>query len=285
MPKPQSTAQSSPRMWGCFYGFPVYRQIAQVFPTHVGVFPGQSHWDSVRPCLPHACGGVSLKPWHPSTVSPSSPRMWGCFCVAEKNHISDRVFPTHVGVFPILAAKPLRLVSLPHACGGVSAFATGVRANIASSPRMWGCFLLYYPVLLFSAVFPTHVGVFLCSAGCCGAAMGLPHACGGVSGFRRHTASGTWSSPRMWGCFWGDIDSLLWSLGLPHACGGVSESKKFFPLLYVSSPRMWGCFLGTNDVGNLTAVFPTHVGVFLLRIIALVILRSLPHACGGVSFP
>ena len=184
MPKPQSTAQSSPRMWGCFYGFPVYRQIAQVFPTHVGVFPGQSHWDSVRPCLPHACGGVSLKPWHPSTVSPSS-------------------------------------------------------------PRMWGCFLLYYPVLLFSAVFPTHVGVFLCSAGCCGAAMGLPHACGGVSGFRRHTASGTWSSPRMWGCFWGDIDSLLWSLGLPHACGGVSGA-----ILIPCCGRL---------------VFPTHVGVFLGR--------------------
>ena len=32
--------KSSPRTWGCFYGFPVYRQIAQVFPTHVGVFLG-----------------------------------------------------------------------------------------------------------------------------------------------------------------------------------------------------------------------------------------------------
>ena len=111
------------------------------------------------------------------------------------------------------------------------------------------------------------------------------------------------SSPRMWGCFClcyrspGEHRVFPTHVGvfltllsgstilrcLPHACGGVSESKKFFPLLYVSSPRMWGCFLGTNDVGNLTAVFPTHVGVFPLEGALQVAQKCLPHACGGVS--
>ena len=70
---------SSPRSWGCFLPPRPQDGDALVFPTLVGVFPGQGevllpHWR-----LPHARGGVSKK--GPRLVSGvrSSPRSWGCF--------------------------------------------------------------------------------------------------------------------------------------------------------------------------------------------------------------
>ena len=70
---------SSPRTWGCFYGFPVYRQIAQVFPTHVGVFPASRPVSGEPSSLPHARGGVSIFGRGGDLDPRSSPRTWGCF--------------------------------------------------------------------------------------------------------------------------------------------------------------------------------------------------------------
>ncbi len=111
------------------------------------------------------------------------------------------VFPTPVGVFPVLRKAINAADGLPHARGGVSAPITCVTDDVASSPRPWGCFLLQTTESEFYGVFPTPVGVFLArfsaSAGFCG----LPHARGGVSlqnGDHHHF---TVSSPRPWGCF------------------------------------------------------------------------------------
>ncbi len=46
---------------------------------------------------------------------------------------------------------------------------------------------------------------------------------------------------------------------------------------------MWGCFLRNNGETELHRVFPTHVGVFLIRQFADIQRKGLPHACGGVS--
>ena len=46
---------------------------------------------------------------------------------------------------------------------------------------------------------------------------------------------------------------------------------------------MWGCFLGASSPPRFLRVFPTHVGVFLVRIQRIHISSCLPHACGGVS--
>ena len=52
----------------------------------------------------------------------------------------------------------------------------------------------------------------------------------------------------------------------------------------MSSPRAWGCFRHYADAGNLRAVFPTCVGVFLWTPVADMMLTGLPHVRGGVSF-
>ena len=95
-----SVLGSSPRSWGCFCSLACRCHACAVFPTLVGVFPGQGevllpHWR-----LPHARGGVSKK--GPRLVSGvrSSPRSWGCFPCIDHAFIIRSVFPTLVGVFP-----------------------------------------------------------------------------------------------------------------------------------------------------------------------------------------
>ena len=87
----------------------------------------------------------------------------------------------HVGVFLIAVAVVLPLLSLPHACGGVSMIRKWIELQHTSSPCMWGCFYNqnYYQIKLF--VFPMHVGVFLNLHNQRGLLKSLPHACGGVS--------------------------------------------------------------------------------------------------------
>ena len=152
-------------------------------------------------------------------------------------------------------------------------------------------------------VFPTHVGVFLSSLTPEEDRAGVPHARGGVSHVRqlhRHILA---SSPRTWGCFCPDLASiipgrvfpthvgvfpstaaLLTSIrSLPHARGGVSDRTYRSPCRKWSSPRTWGCFYSLEARRNRDAVFPTHVGVFLVQCLADKASGGLPHARGGVS--
>ena len=132
---------SSPRMWGCFRSCATASGAASVFPTHVGVFLRLLSKAFMPSGLPHACGGVSFARLSHCQQEPSSPRMWGCFWDHFRARIRRRVFPTHVGVFPIPHRNDERRTRLPHACGGVS------YTHLSASES--------------SMVFPTHVGVFL----------------------------------------------------------------------------------------------------------------------------
>ncbi len=172
---------SSPRTWGCFYIVTVEKIAAEVFPTHVGVFLTGGSLKVSLQSLPHARGGVSVvkrrtrlrggsspRTWGVSVSiftqaigAQSSPRTWGCFQRGVKNRLGDRVFPTHVGVFPIVSRLSVTLTGLPHACGGVSYADDEGYFNAKSSPRMWGCFFVYPVHRKRRIVFPTHVGVFL----------------------------------------------------------------------------------------------------------------------------
>lgn len=111
------------------------------------------------------------------------------------------------------------------------------------------------------------------------------------------------SSPRTWGCFYHPYRAALrrrvfpthvgvfppaFSKGmaamcLPHARGGVSDGAGLRLPGQGASPRTWGCFHTSLRRGRTQYVFPTHVGVFLRRLIAVMISGSLPHARGGVS--
>ena len=133
-------AESSPRLWGCFFLAPYGLAPLFVFPTPVGVFlllhGRRQHPES----LPHACGGVSGPCWPIFAVCMSSPRLWGCFCVLDGSTYKCRVFPTPVGVFPTMRLWSTSMPCLPHACGGVSNGHKIKLKHIRSSPRLWGCF-------------------------------------------------------------------------------------------------------------------------------------------------
>ena len=152
---------SSPRPWGCFSAkhssssdfdaLPHARGGVSttpsttsgtelLFPTPVGVFPiRRITRQSLRP-LPHARGGVSHFIREFVRYSLSSPRPWGCFPFKLANKFGFVLFPTPVGVFPIRRDTTKRLLSLPHARGGVSLPTTFQPGEIFSSPHPWGCF-------------------------------------------------------------------------------------------------------------------------------------------------
>ncbi|STV09388.1 Domain of uncharacterised function (DUF2825) [Klebsiella pneumoniae] len=193
------------------------------------------------------------------------------------------VFPTHVGVFPAAAVTPPGATCLPHARGGVSTDLRQLGETMTSSPRTWGCFYTQEKQNL--------------------RLIRLPHARGGVSGRRDLEIEQHESSPRTWGCFLAQhrpdplprvfpthvgvfppaFSKGMAAMCLPHARGGVSDGAGLRLPGQGASPRTWGCFHTSLRRGRTQYVFPTHVGVFLRRLIAVMISGSLPHARGGVS--
>ena len=73
------------------------------------------------------------------------------------------------------------------------------------------------------------------------------------------------------------------AVSLPHARGGVSSIVLTMLITVTSSPRTWGCFSTGKGPVLVYAVFPTHVGVFLLCRRMFLPVYGLPHARGGVS--
>ena len=215
----------------------------------------------------------------------------------------NKVFPTHVGVFPFSTDDPVYLVGLPHARGGVSDAIFCQDNGYESSPRTWGCFSLCPLARRSGSVFPTHVGVFPPGSGDFDTFRRLPHARGGVSVVYVRPFTAETSSPRTWGCFSScqratlirrvfpthvgvflvdHFDSLT-SRSLPHARGGVSGIRVTGSGLAESSPRTWGCFHPASLVLPHAKVFPTHVGGFPVLFRKFRRRICLPHARGGVS--
>ncbi len=136
-----------------------------------------------------------------------------------------------------------------------------------------------------TVVFPTHVGVFLLGLLTPNQKKSLPHARGGVSTMIYEIEQQIESSPRTWGCFrwkaWRKLAGIVFPThvgvfllrstihpdfpSLPHARGGVSKVSRKTGRPRQSSPRTWGCFPSLSTSRRASIVFPTHVGVFLVR--------------------
>ncbi len=193
--------------------------------------------------------------------------------------------------------------SLPHAGGGVSDVQCNRRLRWLSSPRRWGCFLVFQPNPRNGGVFPTQVGVFPMPTPFIGRAQRLPHAGGGVSELIIDVEDTEQSSPRRWGCFQTAaiiaahhpvfptqvgvflqtrLDIAI-QRRLPHAGGGVSVKHDGCHPYSWSSPRRWGCFQSGDGVFQCVHVFPTQVGVFLPAPLTVSVINCLPHAGGSVS--
>ena len=131
--------------------------------------------------LPHARGGVSKRYSFQKWKHLSSPRSWGCFHFRRRVHVFSSVFPTLVGVFLGRKSQGINKRCLPHARGGVSTRQLSRRRKKKSSPRSWGCFLVYIAIGIVGNVFTTLVWVFLRFHSRASSCSGLPHARGGVS--------------------------------------------------------------------------------------------------------
>ncbi len=172
---------SSPRPWGCFPAGLRHGHYLKVFPTPVGVFPYLAASLGTLRRLPHARGGVSRKWITLVEFVGSSPRPWGCFPQIPNGSGVGKVFPTPVGVFPLVKIQTQATTGLPHARGGVSHIKVAMEFAPSSSPRPWGCFFLRSRLCLVVYVFPTPVGVFPLWKSQKALYRRLPHARGGVS--------------------------------------------------------------------------------------------------------
>ena len=90
----------SPRRWGCFSDATLRRRQTVVFPTQVGMFLVYSTSITSKGGFPHAGGDVSGIVRRERTARLFSPRRWGCFLDLKNPLLSERVFPTQVGMFP-----------------------------------------------------------------------------------------------------------------------------------------------------------------------------------------
>ena len=154
-----------------------------------------------------------------NNLSVSSPRTWGCFPLSLRKRLIEKVFPTHVGVFPPVFFRVRLAKGLPHARGGVSMLCPPATPKLRSSPRTWGCFR---PVRLSESsavVFPTHVGVFPSPVPCATCAGCLPHARGGVSTSFTKKLLEAQSSPRTWGCFFLEMRGVERAVVFPTHVG------------------------------------------------------------------
>ena len=175
--------------------------VVVVFPTCVGVFLSEVLTGGSTKSLPHVRGGVSVTLCLLRPKTSSSPRAWGCFRYSPQEVCHAIVFPTCVGVFPVLHACQREAPRLPHVRGGVSALPEDDCHHPRSSPRAWGCFATAGHRRRAPRVFPTCVGVFLLRRMGDMLATSLPHVRGGVSSiWLEHRRLGR-SSPRAWGCF------------------------------------------------------------------------------------
>ena len=236
-------------------------------------------------------------------ITLSSPHPWGCFLVQIVPRVIDAVFPTPVGVFPILDGSITVNVGLPHTRGGVSGCRTLLPEVSRSSPHPWGCFLFEDDYEKLMWVFPTPVGVFPEQDAQKQYVLCLPHTRGGVSTSITVLASFLVSSPHPWGCFpfsgvkYGQALVFPTPVGvflsapilmahcpcLPHTRGGVSCAHFGGIAIISSSPHPWGCFSPIIQRRTDGVVFPTPVGVFPVRLRERVQRCRLPHTRGGVS--
>ena len=158
---PRSTRPGlSPHAWGCFRLAKLLAEVAEAFPTRVGVFPDRKTVEAVSGCFPHTRGGVSILRRGRSTGWSLSPHAWGCFLRAFFQHPPAIAFPTRVGVF-LPACPPFSPAeSFPHTRGGVSRRSGGRWWAGWLSPHAWGCFCLPPLTRQLIPAFPTRVGVF-----------------------------------------------------------------------------------------------------------------------------
>ena len=256
-----NATESSPREWGCSAEKAGCACRQRIFPTRVGMFRRRAVRIIIDLDLPHASGDVPFPRCTPKSLSPSSPREWGCSGGENVLLEISAIFPTRVGMFRINGVVHQLPVDLPHASGDVPLNPCGEPQMKISSPREWGCSALDVRAVADCAIFPTRVGMFRSSGSPWRPPGDLPHASGDVPSERYLVMRSRISSPREWGCsgrgctardrgpifptrvgmFRQPVSTLPSAVYLPHASGDVPGMYLWLLPAASSSPREWGC--------------------------------------------
>ena len=151
----------SPHTWGWSSSCSNSRKTSRVFPTYVGVIPGQP-WGCAGTCrIPHIRGGDPGGRIDSFDRLRYSPHTWGWSLLRPFPWSSQRVFPTYVGVIPADTSLIVAFSCIPHIRGGDPGTYWEVDKSGRYSPRTWGWSRPPKFLLPFLTVFPTYVGVIL----------------------------------------------------------------------------------------------------------------------------
>ena len=212
----------------------------------------------------------------------SSPPVWGCSAAVQEINIYKGVFPTCVGVFLLQTNCQRPRQSLPHLRGGVPLPFSVLRRACSSSPPAWGCSYAALAVILYPAVFPTCVGVFLRGYELYLKKRSLPHLCGGVPGATELRRRVSQSSPPVWGCSYHAVCRCIRRNVFPTCVGVFPAATRRRGTLSGLPHLCGGCSYRSQGVWVNSKVFPTYVGMFRRSPRRHQSRSGLPHLCGGI---
>ena len=121
-----TTAGSSPRVWGTRYQVGVGAVVSRFIPTCVGNSTFSLPSISTLPVHPHVCGELYSQSFTPLFCFGSSPRVWGTLLRLHKNFHLFRFIPTCVGNSTLVSPEDT--------------------ITYGSSPRVWGTLCLIYVI-------------------------------------------------------------------------------------------------------------------------------------------
>ena len=168
------------------------------------------------------------------------------------------------------------------------------------SLRMWGWTLNIHLLGLQHLVFPTHVGMNQRHIHRNKRRGSIPYACGDEPYTAVSSSIQSMYSLRMWGwtsilnCVFCPFTVFPTHVGMnpyfsllsvrnpriPYACGDEPTKELTENWLSKYSLRMWGWTSNIPPITAIIIVFPTHVGMNLLRIMQCKQLTGIPYACG-----
>ncbi len=252
--------------------------------------------------FPHKRGDVPLDDILSKTASGFSPQAWGC---SEGGRVAMRiwpVFPTSVGMFRTRPASRTPCRGFPHKRGDVPAALDAGERVYEFSPQAWGCSGGEHDTRGPEPVFPTSVGMFLRAGQDDVDVVRFPHKRGDVPLSRPVGCPLAPFSPQAWGCSvaggWSSSPPMVFptSVGMfrwsqqhsrrrecfPHKRGDVPFPRLDRDCGGAFSPQAWGCSGRGRGARQAPHVFPTSVGMFLVKSVKIRYARGFPHKRGDV---
>ena len=147
----------------------------------MGVLPDGLFKRSHHCCFPYASGGVARQNQLQLLRVLFSLRKWGCCYLDDSKTDLTRVFPTQVGVLPVLLPRFVLILRFPYASGGVASRLSNFGSCRRFSLRKWGCCPAKKLRSSSWVVFPTQVGVLPADDEFQREPRSFPYASGGVA--------------------------------------------------------------------------------------------------------